>query len=357
MGKQKRMDRGYKPMGPVARKLLICCIVVMALLTVASLVLLRLQVMQFDENKDAEVSYSMHYGFIASDNSDPFLLAVYTAAKETAATKGIYVELLGENLTGNYSSRELMEMAIAAKMDGIILESDETVQMKNLIDKAVSEGIPVVTYMTDSSDSKRQSYVGVSYYNLGKQYGEEVLKTNHTGECEVLILTKENRADSSRNNVYSGVLDVLAEDETKPPLETEEKTDYSVEITAIDTSSTFSVEEAVREILLDEENTTNIVICLDEITTNCVYQALVDYNMVGQIDVIGYYDSESILQGIDKGIIWGTVTVDASKMGESCIDALTEYQESGYVSNYLLVEIETITKANVKDYLKLNEGE
>ena len=173
----------------------------------------------------------------------------------------------------------------------------------------------------------------------------------------MLFRSKENRADSSRNNVYSGVLDVLAEDETKPPLETEEKTDYSVEITAIDTSSTFSVEEAVREILLDEENTTNIVICLDEITTNCVYQALVDYNMVGQIDVIGYYDSESILQGIDKGIIWGTVTVDASKMGESCIDALTEYQESGYVSNYLLVEIETITKANVKDYLKLNEGE
>ena len=37
--------------------------------------------------------------------------------------------------------------------------------------------------------------------------------------------------------------------------------------------------------------------------TECVYQALIDYNQVGNVKVIGFYYSDVILDAIDKEII------------------------------------------------------
>ena len=46
-----------------------------------------------------------------------------------------------------------------------------------------------------------------------------------------------------------------------------------------------------------------MLVCMDEVVTECVYQALVDYNQVGNVDVVGFYYSDVILDGISKGII------------------------------------------------------
>ena len=31
-----------------------------------------------------------------------------------------------------------------------------------------------------------------------------------------------------------------------------------------------------------------MLVCMDEVVTECVYQALVDYNQVGNVDVVGF---------------------------------------------------------------------
>lgn len=66
-----------------------------------------------------------------------------------------------------------MNMSIASNVDGIILQYSGEQGLESKIDEAVQKGIPVVTVMGDAVHSKRQSFVGVSDYQLGSAYGEK----------------------------------------------------------------------------------------------------------------------------------------------------------------------------------------
>ena len=103
-----------------------------------------------------------------------------------------------------------MEMAIAAKVDGIIVEGNQSAEMKELIDRAEAENITVVTMMHDVADSKRKTFVGINTYALGEMYGNQVVdalqkkngSTDYSeGEPKVVILT-----DSSKFNQRGVVL-------------------------------------------------------------------------------------------------------------------------------------------------------
>ena len=79
---------------------------------------------------------------------------------------------------------------------------------------------------------------------------------------------------------------------------------------------------------------------------------MVDYNKVGQTSILGYYDSDTIINGIDRNVIYATVSIDTAQMGQFCIDALQEYHELGYTSQYFTTDITLITKENVAQYLE-----
>ena len=112
----------------------------------------------------------------------------------------------------------------------------------------------------------------------------------------------------------------------------------------------FDVEESIRKLFM-EKTLPDVIICLDEISTSCVYQAVVDYNKVGEIDIIGYYDSESILRAIDRNVVRSTISIDTAEMGQYSVMALDEYRKNGYVSEYFSVDTNLITAENVKEYL------
>ena len=70
----------------------------------------------------------------------------------------------------------------------------------------------------------------------------------------------------------------------------------------------------------------------------------------GDIETVGYYESDMIRSAIRKDIIHSSVTLDTKQMGRYCVDALTEYQESGYANEYFAVDISLL------DALTLGEG-
>ena len=104
-----------------------------------------------------------------------------------------------------------------------------------------------------------------------------------------------------------------------------------------------------------EQEIPDIIICLNELNTTCVYQAVVDYNRVGEVSILGYYDSDTIINAIDRNVIYATVSIDTRQMGEFCIDALREYYELGYTSQYFTADITLIDKNNVDQYLLKEE--
>ena len=90
--------------------------------------------------------------------------------------------------------------------------------------------------------------------------------------------------------------------------------------------------------------------CLNELSTVCTYQAVVDFNMVGEVSILGYYDSEAIVNAIERGGVYATVSIDAAQMGEYSVTALTDYHEFGNISEYYLADVTLINQDNVEQF-------
>ena len=126
------------------------------------------------KRKDEANEYEKYYVMITDDNKSDFWKSVYRGAFAAAKEDNIYIDLLGENFSTKYRTEELMKIATASRVDGIILYANESNEMTKLIDEAVEEGIPVVTLYGDNTRSKRLSYVGIGGYAMGREYAKQI---------------------------------------------------------------------------------------------------------------------------------------------------------------------------------------
>lgn len=320
---------------------------------VVCILLFRSYIKDFRGVAEAAGSYERYYVMIA-DRKSSFWQSVYQGAYERGLQENVYVDFLGENLSEDYSREELMRIAISSGVDGIFVESDESEELTELINAAAKRNIPVVTLYGDNTHSDRCSYVGVGSYNLGRQYGRQVLKIAEENgltkkDIQVAVLVNAYTMNSGQNIIGSGIQDAIEQ-------EKKNEISYTISYVTVDDTNTFSVEESIRDIFM-EEKLPDIIICLNELNTTCVYQAVVDYNQVGQVAVLGYYDSDTILSAIDRKVVNATISVDTAQMGSFSVDALTEYYKLGYTSQYFTADTTLIDKNNVAQYLKGGEAD
>jgi ribose transport system substrate-binding protein len=124
---------------------------------------------------------------------------------------------------------------------------------------------------------------------------------------------------------------------------------------AVPDASAFGAEESISALIMKNDELPDIMICLNEIYTTCVSQALVDYNRVGETVVYGFYENSTILSAVQKNIIYATVTMNTSQMGSYCIEALKEYEEAGLTNEFMPADIRVVTSGNVDEYLREKE--
>lgn len=287
------------------------------------------------------IEYNQYYALICDDNE--FNRQVYEAAKAKGDELGICVDMLAQRIDHDYSTEELFEIAVASHVDGIIVEASDSPKMKTLIDTAGEQGIDVVTLLSDRPDSTRISSVQVGAYNLGKIYGQQVVSKPLNGNELILVLNDASSPDATQNLIFSGVQDMI---------NSEIGSDTSIQINSysVDGSDTFVMEEMIRSLFIDEELTPDVIICPDDQETKVVYQALVDYNKVGMVRLIGYHDSQTVLSGIRQGVIEATIAVDVDELGEYAVEALSEYKSTGFASGYYSVDSKLIDINNISSY-------
>lgn len=316
---------------------------VLAAATLFGVLYFRLQFHKLPVLYQETESFDHHYAFICGDMQDHFHNAVYEAARDAFAQDNDYLEFMGRNLNTNYSRYDLMKIAIDAKLDGIIVESNESDEMTKLIDRADEAGIPVITLGVDNTSSRRKSYVGYGYYEVGQNYGKEILKQVRDETQTVLILMSVDAENLSQNIIFQGIKDTIDKSESSKY--------FKLRTMAVEETSTFSAEETISGLIMGNEELPEFMICLNELYTTCALQALVDYSRVGETNVYGFYTNNMILQAIEKNILSGTVTVDTEQMGRYCMEAMKEYETAGFVNEYMPADITVITGENINEYL------
>lgn len=297
---------------------------------------------QIDQQAGNDRVYDRHFILVTEDTSTLWQ-AVYQSAAQAAGQENVYLEWAGTDSMTDYSAVDCMNIAIASQVDGIILQPDGSEEIAEQIDAAMEAGIPVVTVLYDDTGSERISFVGVNSYQMGQVYGEQVLELLQEGENQVMVLLNASGEDVNTNLMYSQMNTVV---------ERGKKASQKVEIStySIDSSANFEAEEAIRNIFVNSEILPDILICLDPVSTECACQAIVDYNQVGNVNIIGYYGSQITLDAIGKGVIPSAVTIDTEELGSYSVSALNEYLDQGYVSNYFNVDLNVIDDTNIRQF-------
>ena len=290
-------------------------------------------------------AYEKHYLMISNDRDKDMWQSIYKSAASTAKDKNAYVELLSPEKRSGNTQEDCLRIGIASNVDGIILEADGSKEEKDLIAEASLKGIPVVTVLTDDSSSARISFVGVNSYQIGTAYTEELLGLlKPEGKTAIMFLMNADTRAQESNLAFYHVKKELEEKKTA-------KQDVDISQYAMNSKADFDTEEVVRDIFV-KEDLPDVLVCMDSVVTECVYQALIDYNQVGNVQVIGFYYSDSILDAISKGIISSSVTLDMTDVGEYSINALEEYSSLKHTNGYYSVGQNVITRENVREYRK-----
>lgn len=295
--------------------------------------------------------YKYHFAIVTENEDAEYWDEIYQGALLKGKEENAYVEKLGSNLSISYSLADLMRIAIASKVDGIILEPNGDDNIMDLINEANSKGIPVVTVLKDALPTdttqtvNRISFVGINNYNLEQEYAKQVEEVIEEGRKNITVLMNTNSTDMGQTMIYSSIHRVT------------ESHNVNVESTSVNSKSAFSSVEDIRNVIMNKTNPPDVLVCLNEVDTLCAYQVVRDYNKVGDIDIIGYYDSEIILHAIEMNIVHSTMAFDAHEMGVNCVEALSEYIKTKNVSDYYPVYISVINGSNVEEYLKKEEVE
>lgn len=294
-------------------------------------------------------TYDRHYILIADEKDSMLWRAIYDSAFSQATDSDAYLEMLQPGGDMDFSVSDCLEISIASQVDGIILRPDGSDEVRDRIDEAANAGIPVITVLEDDTSSRRLSFVGANSYQMGDAYMEQILSLMGGEDSSVLFLANSQFQNSGTGLIYSQMVKEV--ERRKAP---DQEVDFSYY--AVDGSAEFTSEEVIRDIFLSGDRLPDIIICLDEVGTESTYQALLDYNQVEQVDIIGFYYSDQILDGVAKGIIPATVALDTEEIGAYSINALEEYHSLGYTSNYYSVGLEIITDENVSEFMSEDGG-
>ncbi|MBO8164314.1 MAG: substrate-binding domain-containing protein [Brevibacillus sp.] len=168
------------------------------------------QIKQISERPQAPAFNPLHhFAFVYQDEKNPYWDAVKEGISQAADNSQVYFEYLGPEASDMVEQLDLLNQAIASKVDGIIVQAMSEEAFTPIIDKAVEQGIPVVTIDSDAPRSGRIGYVGSDNYHAGVLAGRYIAETLK-GQGEVGIIIGSFHATSQRERL-KGMQDVLRE--------------------------------------------------------------------------------------------------------------------------------------------------
>ena len=348
MDKDKKVKKKIKSKMEYAVSILFFVFIVLAAISMAYF---YQQVSAIDDDAQRTNEYSFHYVMISDSPRDAQWQEIFAGGFLEGQDLDAYVENWGVHLQQDFTLYEQLEMAIAANVDGIVINAYNSEEMTLLINRGVEQGIPIVTLITDVPGSERNAFISLNDYALGRVFGQQLLDLNNMAVEEgraplrVTVLTQSAQDIGISGVIYRGMFETIGE------------LAVNMEINSLEIGEQgeFEAEERIRDIFLDASLRPDVLICLNATNTVIAYQSLIDYNLVGQIKILGTSDNAIILDGISQGIIHSTVFIDERNMGAQAISLLHSNVVTGYSSDYETFDVELIHLENLYRFLTEEE--
>ncbi|MFA6507437.1 MAG: substrate-binding domain-containing protein [Treponemataceae bacterium] len=294
-----------------------------------SLFLVREMYVQGIKQKGA--SPRNHFALYLPDNRDAFFTEIIRGAERAAAESGTIISVHSID-----PARAELAMASYTGVDGVVVcpYLDDGAARRQL-SKLTAKKIPLVLINHNVPNEQPWPYIGANNFDVGRRMGAAAKNLNRSGiRLAVVYSDKSPGIFAERELVEMGITASL-------------KNRLAAPITGLKTGLNPLDAEAMIYGLFRTASPINTLVFTDSIDTVAAAQALIDMNLVGRVQIIGFGNSKGILEYIRKGIIAGSVVVNPEKIGYEAIKSLKELRDTGYTSTAVDAGVELVDRSRL----------
>lgn len=274
-----------------------------------------------------------HIVLIEQERYHPYWEMVEKGAEEAAERYGIDIEFTGPVRNNMDEQIHLLEKAIAAHVDAIIVQGLNEERFTPVIDKAVQRGIPVVTIDTDAPASHRLAYVGTDNEAAGESMGRLVVETTG-GSGNIGVIIGSELAENQLQRLQ-GLNNIVKQYEGLKIVDVR--------------SSNISHMEAIQQAAGMLKAYPDITIMVGTSATDAlgVLQAAKSLKR-DDLTIIGFDNQEETLDGILRGEIKATIAQQPFLMGDTAVKLLYEHFQGKALRSEYYTEVMVLDKNNAQ---------
>ncbi|MBW4085228.1 sugar-binding protein [Paenibacillus sp. S150] len=282
----------------------------------------------------AEDNPGYHIVLIEQERYHPYWEMVERGAKASADKYGIDIEFTGPVRNNMEEQISLLEKAIAAQADAIIVQGLNDEKFTPVIDKAVNRGIPVITIDTDAPASRRLAYVGTDNVAAGETLGRMVVQTTGgQGKIGVIIGSDLAKNQLQRLNGLSNIVK-----------------NYSglkiIDVRSSNISHMEAIQQAAEMLELHPE--INVMVGTSSTDVLGILQVSKRLKRI-PMTIIGFDNQAETLAAIRRGDIEATVAQQPYLMGDMAVRLLYEHFQGITLKQQYFTGVKVLNKDNVQE--------
>ena len=267
----------------------------------------------------------------------PVWLNAKYGAEAAAEEIGAEVTWVGPSEIDMDEQVRQIELATAEGVDGIISCPLSPAIFENVYKEALEKGIVIINTAVDSPEDTRTAYIGTDYTNFGQQAAKNLAeKLGGEGNIAVLVTSLDSANQMSELEAGEAYL-------------AENYPDVKIIVTETSDSDTAQAADKVSA-LIDTYPEMNAIWCLESASPLGAAQTVQERGMTDDIVILGIDDTDDVLDLINQGLIWGTMTQDFYKMGYESVMMIQEVINGGSVPSVQDSGTTLVTKDNLEEY-------
>lgn len=277
--------------------------------------------------------------FVSPLITHPVWIVAQDAFMEAADEFGFDGRVVGPTQISAEEMINLMEVAIAEEVDGIITQGMNPEAMIPVMRRADEAGIPVVVTNSDIPDAPRLAYLGTDPANLGRLGAEAIIEALDGAPVRAAFAV--SALDYS---IGLQIRDAYIE-------AFEEAVDFEL-LTTFETQANMLTAVQGWENVFNTYPEINVAINISGEAGAAAGRVVDEMGLTDQVLVMAIDDTAETVDGIRQGLIFGTMTQNFYRKGYQSAQWILDYLESGATPDNLINDSGTmlVTLDNIDTY-------
>ncbi|MCL1928491.1 MAG: substrate-binding domain-containing protein [Treponema sp.] len=297
-----------------------------------------------------------HFSLYIPDNRNSFFLGIIRGAEQAAAELESAISVHSIDPAKNE-----LEIAAFTGVDGVIVcpYLDDALARRQL-EKLREYQIPAALINHNLPSEQPWPFIGINTFDMGRRIGlilEEDSQTSFAAQAALvpsekitLAVVYSDKAPgiyAERELVEMGISATLGDRLSGPIMS------YRTNLNPLDAEALLvNIFRRIEDTRpgansggagFTNGQTINTIVFTDPEDTIAASQTLVDLNLVGQIQIIGFGSELGVTENLRKGIISASVVINSERIGYEAVYSLAALRTTGYTSASIDIGIEIIT--------------